>query len=493
MQPGVKEPIDSVSEADLIQFLWLQGELSFLLEPQQLPLYEKLIGLPPGLVEFVILCARQYGKSFFGVLMALVDAIKNRDVCILILGPDTKQTCDIVNPRMRAAIRTAPPGLVKPSKSENKWLVFHDRKGYRQSDYSEIVIGGMNENSSSQRGKTVYRVYIEEVVDTHPDHYSESLESDVGPALTRTHCKSGQIIFLTTLPKIPDHPFITDTKVKAELLGALASFDIDQNTSLTPAQYQACVDRCGGKHTVAFRREYLNEVVRDDKIVVLPPYDESRHVKVFEIPTYTRWLLVMDGGGVRDKTCGLLMTYDFMRNKILVRSEFVFEPNTSTTKVMDGYFDEGMVFKKGAKTFLNDPLLKPAFFIADLPGQTIVDVTEEHGVEVTAPIKADWQAGINLMNVKFQQDQIEIHPDCEFLRLSCRSGTLNKQKTDFGRSEALGHCDALAALMYGIRGLDMANPYPEVRAETDRYIRLPSATGMDKLAQSLGKNFMIRR
>lgn len=475
---SVLDPKSQVPEQAVFDYLWRRGELQFLFEPQQWLLWDAIQACPPGVMEFVVLCARQYGKSMIGVLLALIDAIKNRDVCILIMGPDTKQTKEIVNPRMRRIIATAPEGLIRPSKSENKWLIFHEQRGYLQRDYSEIVIGGMNENSSSQRGKTVYRIYVEEVVDIHPDDYTESLESDLGPALTRSTCDRAQIVFLTTRPKIPDHPFNTDTVVKAELNGALAQFNVDQNVSMTPAMYAAAVARCKGKDTIAWRREYMNELVRDDSLVVIPPYSDDLHIKPFEIPLFTKWLISMDGGGVRDKTAGLLMTYDYLRNKILVLKEFWFNPNTATTEVM-----------KPVKEWLIDPELTPDTFVADVPGQTQVDIELEHGIKVVKPIKTDWQSGINLLNVKFAQNEIEIHPDCTFLQLSLRSGTLNRQKTDFDRTEALGHCDAIAALMYGVRSLDLSNPYPAHANPSHHFIRRRDEDNLQKLSKAFGRVF----
>lgn len=474
-----QEKLTTISEKELLTYLWLKGELSFLLEPQQWPIYEAIRNLPNGVMEFVVLCARQYGKSVIGVLLALQDAIRHRDVCILIIGPDTKQTKDIVNPRMRMLASTAPEGLIHASRSDNKWIIFHDRMGYKQRDYSEIVIGGMNENSSSQRGKTVYRIYIEEVVDIHPDHYLESLESDLGPALTRSKCKAGQLIFLTTLPKIPDHPFITHTYTKALLENAVASFDVYENVSMTEEQFAAAVKRCGGEDSIAFRREYRNELVRDDSVVVVPPYNQERHVKPFLNPLHANWIIAMDGGGVRDKSVGFLMTYDYLRNKILVRKEFVYKPNTPTSEIVDQ-----------VREWQEDEEYQPKKFVADVPGQTQVDMSLEHELEVITPIKTDWQAGINLLNVKFSQDEIEIHPDCTFLQLSLRSGTLNKAKTDFERTEALGHCDALAALIYGIRALDTSNPYPDSYGTHSRFIRPRENESEIRLSSAFGRSFI---
>lgn len=272
---------ENVDAKHVYELLWRRGDLEFLLWEQQEPIWSLLQDLPPHIVEFVILCARQFGKSTFGVLRALSRALKKRDRCILIIGPDTKQTKDIVNPKVRLLSKTAPHGLIRQSKSENRWLIHHDLNP-KATDYSEIIVGGMNENSSSQRGKTVEEILIEEIADVNEDNYDKSIREDLGPALT--HSDEGRMIFLTTLPDVPDHPFITDTLVRARLNNALARFTIDDNIALSPRQYQACVDRCGGKHTDAFKREYLCEVIRLRTRVCLPDFDEIINVQPFTLP-----------------------------------------------------------------------------------------------------------------------------------------------------------------------------------------------------------------
>lgn len=456
----------------------LRGDLSWMLWDQQLPIYDAIRGLPAGVDEYVVLCARQYGKSHLGVLLAVEDAIRNRDRCILIIGPDTKQTKDIVNPRMRRIQRLLPEGLLVQSKSENKWIIYHDLNGSKQSDFSEIVIGGMNENSSSQRGKTVQTIYVEEVVESSPDDYLESLRSDLGPALT--HSKNGKIIFLTTLPKVPDHPFITDTLAGARLNQALAVFTIDDNTALTAQQKEACIRRCGGVETDDYKREYLCMVIRDASTVVVPAYDEARHVKLINEPAFSTWCIMADWGGTRDYTVGLLYTYDYLRNKILVKEEFMFTENTSTKVI----WPRIEAWEKQKQVGID-------WIRADAPGQTLVDLAELTKRMISLPNKEDWQAAINHLNVVFASDTIEIDPSCTFLRESLRSGTFNKQRNDFARTKALGHCDAIAALMYAVRHFSKDNPYPQKSINSEAYFMKPKEDedNIEVSGASFGRGF----
>ena len=429
---------------DMISALWMRGDLEFLLWPQQIPIWDQLQNLPKNVVEFVVLCARQFGKSVVGVIYALSEAIKHRDCCILIMGPDTKQTIDIVAPKMRMLTRTAPVGLIKQMKSNNRYHVYHDLNS-KASDYTEIVIGGMNENSSSQRGKTVHKILVEEIVDVAEDNFITSVRSDLGPALT--HSRDGKIVYLTTLPKYPNHPFITVTIPNAELKGAIARFTIDDNIALDQEQKDKCAELSGGINSTDYKREFLCEIVRDKTVVCLPDFDVRHNVRKFELPLQKFMSVTIDWGGVRDKTCAMLHCYDYLSDLDLIWDERVFEPNTATSTIvaecrqMEG---KHSIFGR----------------YIDAPPQLVtVDLLQDHGYTAQLPEKLDWRASLNTLNVRFARKKALIHPRCTFLIVSAESAILNKNKTDFDRNIALGHMDGIAAMMYGIRMQTHENPY----------------------------------
>lgn len=439
-------PDISAYEPALAAIAWRAGRLEWKLWPQQEPIYYGIRGLDSPVEEIVVLCARQFGKSHLGVLMALEDCLRFPDRCILIVGPTLKQTRDIVTPRMNQIRRDAPPGLIRPSKSEGKWYVGN----------SELVIGGFDQNSSAQRGKTVQTIYIEEVVDSNPDDYTESMRSDLGPALT--HSDRGKMIFLTTLPKIPDHPFIIDTMARAEMNGVLYSYTIDDNKALSAEQYDACVRRAGGRHTIDFRREYLNEIIRDPTIVVVPDFDPARHVRPVLPARGANVQVTIDFGGVRDLTVALLHWYDFQADKVCFGDERWFPSNTSTEAIMrDLRAMEAGVPEGSAVTSR----------VADLPGQLQVDLLAAHDYLVTPPPKDDWQAAINNLALGFTTDRVVVDPKCRLLVQTLKSGTFNRNRTDFERTQSLGHCDAIAAAMYGYRTQDRANPWQRHRPGGD--------------------------
>lgn len=407
-------------------------------------IYNGIRSLPKTCEIAVILCARQFGKSFLGALLAIEDCLRYDDRCILVMGPTLKQATDIVAPRIREIMRDAPKGLIRRSKAESKWYI----------GKSELVIGGFDLNSTSQRGKTVQNIYIEEIVDSNPDNYNEAMKSDLGPALT--HSDGGKMIFLTTPPKIPDHPFILDTMAQARLNSSLYTYTIHDNKVLTPQQVEACIRRCGGVNTVEFRREYLCEIVRDASILVIPDFDEVKNVQDHPIPPKGFYQTTIDFGGVRDYTCAVLHMYDYYAKRLIFVDERVFPPNTPTNIIVD----EIRRMEGGREIAARH---------ADAPGQITIDLMTAHNFEVMMPPKSDWIANVNSLSIGFANGEVVIMPHCKFLIESARSGTFNRNRTDFERTLSLGHCDGIAAMMYAKRVQRYDNPNQSISLESYGY------------------------
>lgn len=446
-------------------FLWREGDLSYKLWPQQEPIYQGLRALK-GVTEVVVLCARQFGKSHLGVILAIEDCLRYPEKCVLIMGPTLKQTNEIVAPRIREIIKDAPPGLITRTKSESKWHV----------GSSELVIGGFDLSSSSQRGKSVQSIYVEEIVDSNPDDYTDSMRSDLGPALT--HSKGGMMIFLTTPPKIPDHPFLTDTLSKAVLNNALYSYTIDDNKQLSEEQYDACVERAGGRDSVDFQREYLCRIVRDASVVVVPDFSPTRHVRPLDPGGIHHGQVSIDFGGVRDLTVALLHYYDFQLNKVCVWDERSFPANTATSTIIG----EVLQMERNAP-----PTITITQRVCDAPGQLLTDLIQSHKFDCHLPPKDDWRAAINNLALGFTRNEIIVDPRCKLTVQTLSSGTFNAQRTDFARTLALGHCDAIAALMYGYRTQAKTNPYgvQQVSHHTGFTYRPPVKNDVLEFAESV--------
>lgn len=422
--------------------LWKKGILSWKLWPQQHVIYQTFRKLPRNVQTVVILCARQFGKSVLIVSLAVEDCLRNPNIIVMIIGPTLKQTKEIVQPRAQLLFGDAPDGLIKHVKSENTWYF---------ANGSELKLGGFETRSAAQRGKTLFKIYIEEICDSEPDDYDDFIRSDLAPALT--HSKHAQIIYATTLPKYPDHPFTLDTMPEAVMNGAFFQYTIDDNKKLSKDKYDQCVRLCGGKQSIAFRREYLCEQVRDPSVILAPEYDEDIHIKPVVEPEHAFYWISGDTGIIRDLNVFYLWCYDFRRAKKLVLKEFYCKPYNENE---EDYAGIGKMVEAVTKMEGNRTVSRHV----DADARLRLDLMKQYKFAISIPEKETLEATVNLVRMELQTCAVEIHPDCKLLRTTLRSGTFNKNKTDLNRTSALGHMDAFMAFAYGLRHANMANPYP---------------------------------
>jgi len=426
---------------------WYSGTLDWKLHEGQKKIYDTVRNLPPGVREFVVLCSRRWGKSYLLIVLALENCLRKARSRERIIGPDIKQTTQIVVPLLNKIISDAPTGLIRRTKSEHKWIVGD----------SELILGGFDTaNIESHRGSESENIWIEEGGSSNSDNYIYGMRDVLKPQLLHT---KGLMGHFTTPPKLMSHEFVINTIPKAKLNNAFFTFTIFDNPILDEEQLEMAVKDCGGKHTKAFRREYLCELIKDDEILVVPEFDAKRHVMSFEIPYYAYFQTFIDFGGVRDKTVAYFVAYDFARAKKLLIDEREFGPNTPTEIITASV--RQMELSHTTETVVRK---------VDAPGQLFVDLLASD-FHVSTVQKEDWEANINQLKIAFVNNEWEVHERCKFAILTLESATFNKNKTDFDRTEALGHCDGIAALMYANRDINKRNPHPITTVKSSQFKR----------------------
>lgn len=437
--PGIK---------DLREWTWRQGNLVWKLDTLQEKIHDAIYASEAKTV--CVLSSRQIGKSFLSVVLALEHCIRNPGAIVRIIAPTLKQCGDIVNDNLTPICLDAPPGFIVRQKSEYRW----------QIGSSSLRLGALERaNVDGNRGGNATLVIYEECGFVSPEDFKYGVDSVLGPQLLRS---SGSELYISSPSEVPDHPLHTEVLTKCNTLGTAFRFTVYDSPSITPGMIEEAKRRCGGADTAAFRREYMAEIIRDAAIVVVPGFTQHEHVKKCEMPQHAITQVAIDWGGVRDLTVGLLIAYDFVQDLDLVLDERVFPANTSTETIVAG------LREMEAHHNARDPIRN-----ADVSGQTQVDLIQLHDYQVRLPLKDNWVAAVNQMAVRFSNRRIIVDPKCKFTIQSLEAGTFNKNKTDFERSSTLGHCDALAALMYGIRSQDRTNPWPKLNPSRDSNFYVP--------------------
>jgi hypothetical protein len=414
---------------------------AWLLESHQLEVYEQFLNLSTS-EDILLFCARRWGKSVLSLAFAVEYCLNNPKTIVRMAAPTLTQAYEIANDILEPLIIPYMGKLLKKAKSDLRWTF---------SNGSSLRLGTVERAhvNTLRGGGNAHLIITEEcAVAAKSDDFQYAYQSVLGPQLLRT---KGRFIHVTTPSDQPDHYIHTNILPQAEQAGTLFVRDIYTNTSLDKDQIATEIKRCGGESSDTWQREYLCKVVKS-QITALFPTDIT--ATPFTLPTHYNALVAIDTGGVKDKTVALLFAYDFLKAKTLVVDEICFPPNTSTATIMEA-------IKVWEQPYLQN--IRNRF--CDGSGQLLIDLATTHQYPVTLPPKQDWLASLNSLRVAVEAGNILIHPRCTLLLATIRNGRLTKNKQDFERTEALGHCDAVAAAMYGFRCMYSyisLNPYPNI-------------------------------
>jgi len=411
-----------------LEVLWNAGNLNYKLHEGQKLIRKTIRALPATTRESLVFCSRRYGKSYLACVLALEDCLKTPNANVLFVGPSIKQTLDIIRLLLPEILADAPKGLVTQSKSEKRW---NFKNG------SQLMLAGFDTAAESIRGLRANSIYLEESGSSDPETFDYVVKSVLYPTLMHSR---GKIVHLTTPALTIDHPLHTQTIPSTSNNGAFFRYTIRDNPLLTDEVIASEIDSLGGYDSAHTKRELFCEIVKDDNIIVVPQFDDRKHVADLSLPDDAYYWVAGDVGGVRDKTVFLLMAYDYAIDKIYVVKEMVAGTQTATSEIVKRALE-----MEGGRQISR---------FVDAPGQLFIDLASTYNYPCFPPEKLEFEHNIHRLQTAFWKDQVLVHPSCKLLITTLRSGQLNKQRTDFSRTKDMGHCDALAALIYGIRHAD---------------------------------------
>jgi hypothetical protein len=316
-----------------------------------------------------------------------------------------------------------------PEDLRPQWQV--SKKEYRFKNGSTIKLIGLDKNPNGIRGNAIDILVGDESAFVNNLEYL--YKSIIIPATMKRRFK---LIFPSTPPESPEHFWAKELIHKAQERGTYIELTIDAISDLPPEERKRLLDEVGGEDSATAQREFFCKIIVDVTRSIAPSFTEA-HILPID-PQFVNWGYFGDGGGVRDMTVFYRAGYDHNLRKIIFRDELAFNRNTETPTIIKTFKE-----KWGDKRTI----------MFDVAGQLAIDWSAA-GLPTTTVIKDEFDAGIRLLNTEFHLNRVIIHPDCKLLIRTLKGGLLNKQRTDFERTESLGHCDAVAAFIYGLRGVD---------------------------------------
>lgn len=401
--------------------LWVRNDLSWKLRPEQVLLKQLLEDTPKGIALFNI--SRRWGKSTTCVVFAIEQARARRQH-IRYATAFLSDLEEFIIPIFEWALSDCPEKL-RPKWSSGK-------KTFRFPNGSVIKLIGVDKNPNGLRGNAIDILIMDE------SSYIKNLEylykSIIVPATMKRKFK---LIFPSTPPESPEHFWAKQLIPKARKAKTYVELTIDDISDLPPEERQRLLDEVGGEDSPTAQREFFCKIIVDSTRAIAGSFKSKLHVAACD-PQFVRWMYFGDVGGQRDKTVFLQVGYDHSIGKIVFRRELAFDPQTVSPVIIGAFKDK---WGDGQTIVL------------DASGQTLIDFSGL-GLVAAMPQKDDFSAGLLLLNTIFHNNQAIVHPDCELLIRTLSGGLLTKSRLDYERSPDLGHCDAVAAAIYALRGVD---------------------------------------
>lgn len=387
-------------------------------------------------------CSRRLGKTHLLCVIATCVAISKPNAQIRYATFTQKALKKMVLPIFKQLFLSL-PRKYKPT--------FNIQEGsYNFKNGSQIHLSGVNNNQADNlRGVSSDLGLVDEA--GFCDDLSYLIESVLMPQLLTAN---GKLIMASSSPLSPAHEF-ADYINQSKIDGSYSSYDIHKAGYKPELIAEFCAE-AGGEHSTTWRREYLNEVIVDEVLAIIPEWNSQTYVqetKPDAFYSYYHRYCAADWG-VRDKTAILWAYYDFKRAKLIIEDEFSCSGSDSTTRNIA----ENVKLKEAALGY-KEIYRRPAD-----NNQLILlqDLASEFNLHFYPTNKDTLAAMINEARLWVQQGRVIVHPRCKELIACLEFGVFASDKrSEFGRSKSLGHYDMLAAFTYLIRNIDQAtNPIP---------------------------------
>jgi len=327
---------------------------------------------------------------------------------------------------------------------ESKWYKYTKQPRllfFKPKNIRIEVIGGNDDSAEERvRGMTAQALFIDEATLSPKNFFQQ--------CCGRLSAGKGYKI-MTTNPDEPTHWLKTGYMDNPNLSVKCFFFKMKDNPILKDRYIKSLYAQYTG---MAKKRFLEGQWVGDEDTLILPEFHDREKKIVYNHPRpeHFKSIVAMDVG-FDDFTAILFGYYDFMAGKMVIEDElFIRKPNTE--EIANG-------IKKKEKELWGDTPVDRR--VSDIDKILIHDLRTIHGISVRATRKDDKDAQINSLRVAIGAEKIAILPKCSRLIYQMKTGSWNAKHTDFVRTEEQGHCDGIAALVYGYRNLNRYdNPFP---------------------------------
>ena len=394
--------------------------------------------------KYVIHSSRRLGKTYFLCALSICYALKKANSHVRYASVTQKAVKKMVHPICKKIFE------LLPKEKRGKWN--SQESAYIFKNGSMIHVVGVNlGRADDARGTDADLFVVDEA--GFVDELCYLVDSVAMPQLLTID--GSQLIMSSSSPLSPAHEF-TSYIASSRLEDYYASYDIYQGQYEDHIIAEFCKE-AGGPKSTTWRREYLNELIVDEIMSIVPEWKDSYIVDAVARDEYYKYYHKYESAdwGVRDNTALLFGHYDFRQAKLKVEREFILSGHETTTKNISDEIEKIETELQWKDIYRRVGDSNEIIIMQDL-GATY----SKHFIPTT---KDSLAAMVNEMRLWVQSGRIEIDKSCKNLIGCLRYGVFQDEKRiTFGRSKDFGHYDALASLMYLIRNIDQhTNPVPQ--------------------------------
>lgn len=445
---------------------WKAGYIQWKLKPVQIAIKKKILASPTR--KPVVHCSRRLGKSYLLCTMAIESAIRNPRWPVRYVAPTRVGLRTAIHPLMQEILSDC-PAEIRP-----KWNTLDNQYLFPNGGTIHLV-GANNSHEDDARGSAAGLAIVDEAAFVDNLRY---LVQDV--LMPQTINTGGMVILSSSSPRSPAHEFV-DFIQEAEISGNYSIHTID-SAGYSPEIVEEFKREAGGADSTTWKREYLCELVVDQDFAITP---EWQRVAIDEMPRddyfkFYHTYVAMDIG-FKDYTAVIFGHYDFKRGVLFIEDELVRRGPAMTTDVLS---EE--IKAKESELWGDKPVYRR---IADNNNPIMLnDMAARHKLAFMATSKDSLEAMVNYLRVFVNSGKLMVSEKCRNVIGCLRHGVWNQARTEFDRSASLGHFDALAALIYLVRNLDMVtNPVPSMLGLSHHTHQIPA----DLQERNLAEEFEI--
>lgn len=402
---------------------------------------------------YAINCGRRFGKDYLSLLCRLEDGIRKPGSTFTYATAYAKDIASIVLPLFDQLVEDCPESI-KPIYRQSYQGT---EAGLFFPNGSIIRLVGIDTNPNGLRGRSSDGFTISEA--SFCDKLKYVVTSVIMPQFMG---HLGATLMMNSTPSDePAHSWKIDFIPDAIVRGAYQHKTIFDNPRISNAERDEFIATLGGIDSEQCKRELLCIDVRSESRTVIPEFNAPKHVIEWVAPEYFLGYTAIDPGS-RDLCAVVCAYYDFSAARLVVASDWA-KRNASTAEIAAALraCEEkafGQSFYWDHDKFKPNPFLR----LSDTEPRLIHDLNVQHDLKVGSADKRDGkEASLNNLRNAFHQDRIAVLPTATNTLLHLEGAIWNNQRTDYVRSEALGHCDIVDALKYMWRAVNQQlSPFP---------------------------------